>query len=219
MKQSAGAQFEAWADTYDRSLLHHFLFEPSYVVLMEEIARWYHEHQPESFTVMDVGCGTGTLAGYLARSGWPVRVVGLDYAEGMCIQAADKARRAGLDDRLWFLRGDSEHLPMESNSVDVLTCSNSFHHYPHQQTVIEEMHRVLRPNGRLVLIDGFRDNIIGWFVFDVVITKIEGDVRHAEWREIDQYFNNAGFRNIRRRLFNFWFPALTTTGDKISASV
>jgi ubiquinone/menaquinone biosynthesis C-methylase UbiE len=126
--------------------------------------------------------------------------------------AAEKARQAGHHDRNRFTAADSEHLPFADASFDVITCSNSFHHYPHQEAVVCEMRRVLRPGGRLMLIDGFRDNVIGWFVFDVIIAAVEKQVYHAPWSTIDRYFREAGFRDIHRRKLNFWFPLLLTIG-------
>ncbi len=212
IKNRAKDQFEAWADSYDRSLLNYFLFRPAYLACMEEIARWYAE-RPGPFRVLDVGCGTGTLAGWLAASTWPVNVVGMDYAEGMCREASAKVAGRTLSARACFAAGDSEHLPFADGAFDVVTCSNSFHHYPHQQVVVREMRRVLRPGGRLVLVDGFRDNIIGWITFDVVIHWVEENVYHAPWTVVRDYFKTAGFTDIRRRKCSFWFPLLVTVGD------
>jgi ubiquinone/menaquinone biosynthesis C-methylase UbiE len=128
----------------------------------------------------------------------------------MCVQAA---RKNGLDGRRGAaIAGDSEHLPFTDASFDVVTCANSFHHYPRQQTVVHEMRRVLRPGGVLVLVDGFRDNVIGWAVFDVVVPAIERDVHHAAWYEIDEFFLAAGFASIRRRRSNLLLPICTTVG-------
>ncbi len=111
------------------------------------------------------------------------------------------------------LAGDSEQLPFGDGTFDVVTCANSFHHYPRQQAVVREMRRVLRGGGRLILVDGFRDNVVGWFVFDAVIGRIEQDVHHATWREIDGYFSQAGFARIHRRKTSRLFPIVATTGD------
>jgi ubiquinone/menaquinone biosynthesis C-methylase UbiE len=213
MKHRARREFDAWANNYDRSILNTFLFKPSYITLMEEIGRWQQKHQ-RPFRVLDIGCGTGTLAILLGRSPWPVKVVGLDYSANMCVAATAKVEpeRHGHDIR--FVNGDSEHLPFADNSFDMVTCSNSFHHYPHQQTVVHEMARLLTPEGRVILIDGFRDCVIGWFVFDVVIERVEGDIHHAPWPIIHDYFVTAGLRNIHRRKFNFLMPALATIADK-----
>ncbi|NLX13201.1 MAG: class I SAM-dependent methyltransferase [Phycisphaerales bacterium] len=180
-------------------------------MFLEELYGW-RKTKDTPFDLLDIGCGTGTFAGMLAGSELPARIVGLDYAPAMCRVAEEKARRAGVEDRLRFVAADSEHLPFADASFDAVTCSNSFHHYPHQQAVVCEMRRVLRPGGRLMLIDGFRDNIIGWVAFDVIIGAVEKEVHHAPWTEIDGYFRTAGFRDIRRRKFNFWMPVLLTMG-------
>lgn len=211
MKSLARDEFEAWADTYDESLLNRFLFYPAYQMFLEELYRWRGQ-QGVPFDLLDVGCGTGTFDAMLAASPLKARVVGLDYSPAMCKAASAKACHAGLNDRLRHTAADSEHLPFADGSFDAVTCSNSFHHYPHQQTVVCEMRRVLRPGGRLMLIDGFRDNVIGWFVFDVLIAAVEKQVHHASWSVIDGYFRQAGFREIRRRKFNLWFPLLLTVG-------
>ncbi len=211
-KSLAKAEFEAWARTYDRSLLNHFLFRPSYNTFMEELARWQQRHH-RPFDLLDIGCGTGSFTHMIAVSNLQARyLVGLDYAMNMCQQAHAKAQLRPADDHVRFLNGDSEHLPFRSGSFDIITCANSFHHYPHQQTVVNEMRRLLRPGGSLMIIDGFRDNIIGWMVFDVIITAIEKSVFHAPWKTMRAYFEKAGFAEVHHRKFNLVFPAFITVG-------
>jgi ubiquinone/menaquinone biosynthesis C-methylase UbiE len=110
------------------------------------------------------------------------------------------------------VHGDSERLPFADASFDVLTCCNSFHHYPHQPAVIREFRRVLRPGGMALLIDGFRDNVVGWVVFDVIVTLAERDVHHAPWSSVRKWFQQAGLRDIRQRKMNVLAPLLITTG-------
>lgn len=212
-KRLAKAEFEAWARTYDRSLLNHFLFEPSYQMLIEEIADWQH-HRGRTFDILDIGCGTGTFLGLLGRSTLKVgRAVGLDYAMEMCQQAGRKTLQLSRRLPIAFVHADSERLPFADGSFDIVTCTNSFHHYPHQQDVVCQMRRILRPGGRLMIIDGFRDNVIGWVAFDVIITAIEKSVFHAPWTTMRRYFQKAGFRDIYHRKFNFLLPAFVTVGS------
>ena len=211
MKSKAREEFEAWADSYDTHYLNHFLFRPSYRVLLEELYLWRGHHGP-AYDLLDIGCGSGTLVSLLAAARLPVRrLTALDYAEQMCRVAREKGRGDGHDD-VAYVNADSEHLPFADASFDVITCSNSFHHYPHQSVVVQEMRRVLRPEGRLMLIDGFRDNVVGWFVFDVCIAAVEGLVHHVPWSAVNRLFVEAGFRQITHRKFNWWFPGLLTTG-------
>lgn len=212
-KKLAKETFEAWAGTYDHSLMNHFLFLPSCYTFLEELARWQTDHE-EPFDILDVGCGTGTFAAMLSGSNLRTGcIVGLDYVMEMCRRAQDKATSLARDQRVRFLHGDSEHLPFEDGSFDIVTCANSFHHYPHQQSVVCEMRRVLRPGGRLMIIDGFRDNVIGWVVFDIIITAHEKSVYHAPWPVMRSYFESAGFENITHRKFNLLFPAFVTVGE------
>ena len=127
MKATARREFDDWAGSYDKSVRNRFLFQPSYRMFPEEIFR-LHRQDPRPFRLLDVGCGTGTLAGMLVKSPLPVEVFGLDYAPAMCRVAQGKADRHGHASDAHFIPGDSEHLPFADDTFDVLTCSNSFHH-------------------------------------------------------------------------------------------
>ena len=215
VKHRARHQFDGWAHTYDHSIVQHLLFQPSYRMFMEELYRWRCD-MSEPFDLLDIGSGTGTWAAMVAGSPLAARrIVGLDYSRQMCTVAHRKACEIP-DGAPGFLNGDAEHLPFADRSFDVVTCGNSFHHYPHQAEAVREMHRVLRPGGRLMIIDGFRDNVIGWFVFDVLITRGESTpqakVFHAPWSMMRRYFVEGGFKDVRQRKKNVWVPLFITTG-------
>lgn len=215
VKKQAKRQFDSWAHTYDRSIVQHLLFLPSYRLFMEALYRWRSDTS-ESFDLLDIGSGTGTWVAWVAGSPLPSgRIVGLDYSATMCTVAQQKAAKIdGL--ALQFVNGDAEHLPFPDASFDVVTCSNSFHHYPHQAAAVREMRRVLRPGGRLMIIDGFRDNVIGWVLFDVFITRAESrpgaPVHHVPWSSMRRYFTEAGFREIQQIKRNIWAPIFLTMG-------
>ena len=212
MKRAARAQFEVWAESYDRFLLSRLLFEPSHRAMVQELVRGAGGCRGEGGDLLDVGCGTGSLVLMAVGTEVVGRGVGLDYALRMCRAAERKARQAGLEGAAGFVRGDSEHLPFGSSRFDVVTCSNSFHHYPRQGAALAEMRRVLRPGGRLLLVDGFRDNVIGWMVFDVCVGLLEGRVHHLAWREAREAFARAGFIDIYQRKLMVWLPLLLTVG-------
>lgn len=212
MKEQARRQFDSWAHSYDRSVIQGLLFEPSYNLLTETLIRWVGSDGRRR-RLLDVGCGTGTLAARVVGAGLPFEVVGLDYSETMCVKAEEKSRRVGAEHRIRFVNGDSEHLPFADRSFDAVTCSNSFHHYPHQQATIADMKRVLAPGGILVLLDGFRDNVIGWFIFDVCVARVEKSVVHASWRAARSYLQRAGFARIRQRKAGVLVPVLLTVAE------
>ncbi len=214
-KLRARRQFDGWAQSYDRSVVQHLLFEPAYRMFMEELYRWRRDI-PTALELLDIGSGTGTWTARVAGSGLPVRrIVGLDYSAKMCKVALTKAKEVG-EGAPEFVNADAEHLPFPDDTFDMLTCSHSLHHYPHQAETVREMHRVLRSGGRLMIIDGFRDNAIGWVLYDVLITRGESahevKVHHASWKTMRGYFVEAGFRDIRQRKTSIWAPIFLTVG-------
>lgn len=216
VKKHARGHFEQWALSYDRSKLNELVFFPSVRACQEEIIRWQSTRGSRPFRMLDVGCGTGTLLALMAQDTNTELLVGLDYAEEMVRRAAEKFAAGDHAAKRQALRGDAEHLPLANRSFDVVTCCNSFHHYPHQPVAIREFERVLRPGGMLILIDGFRDNVIGWLVFDVGVATVEKHVHHASWSELHGMIDDAGFATVRQRKMNVLAPLLVNVATVAS---
>ena len=103
--------------------------------------------------VLDVGCGTGSLA-VLTKASYPdVDVVGLDPDAKALARAARKARRAGV--RIELHRGFSDALDHPDASFDRVLSSFMFHHLERGEKVrtLREIQRVLKPGGSLHLLD------------------------------------------------------------------
>jgi ubiquinone/menaquinone biosynthesis C-methylase UbiE len=104
--------------------------------------------------VLDVGCGTGTLAVAAAEQvGTEGRVHGIDPAPEMIARARAKATKAAA--AVEFEVGVVESLAFPDESMDVVLSSLMFHHLPDnlKPAGLAEIRRVLTPGGRLVLID------------------------------------------------------------------
>lgn len=96
--------------------------------------------------VLDVACGTGVLARAAAdRVGPDGEVVGLDMNPGMLAVAED------LAPDLEWRQGTAEELPFRDQSFDVVACQLSLMFFEDKQAAIQEMHRVLKSDGRLVV--------------------------------------------------------------------
>jgi ubiquinone/menaquinone biosynthesis C-methylase UbiE len=104
----------------------------------------------QALTALDVGCGTGFLSLELAARGHAV--TGIDFAPEMLALANDKAADAGAAIR--FEHADAENLPFPAASFDLVITRHVLWTLPHPEAAIDEWKRVLRPGGRLAVIDG-----------------------------------------------------------------
>lgn len=100
--------------------------------------------------VLDVGCGAGHTA--LAFAPRVREVVGLDLTEAMLAEASALAARRGIRN-LRTEQGDAMALPHADASFDLVTCRQCAHHFERPALALREIARVLRPGGRLVLVD------------------------------------------------------------------
>lgn len=207
-KDAANKHFHRWAEHYDRDIINTLLFRPCHQRVMCQFRQWLRRGATD-LRILDVGCGTGTLAIQLGQMGQPIRsVVGLDMSDNMILKARAKVGRFGLAKKVEFIVGDSENLPFDDNSFDVVTCCNSFHHYPHQDRAIAEMRRVLSPNGRVIVIDGCRNEPIGWFVFDICVERVEKHVHHCSNERFYKLLSDAGFDDIYQHVIGICPPAI-----------
>ena len=105
-------------------------------------------------SVLDVGCGTGTLAlAAKRRVGANGTVNGIDPSPEMVARARDKARSRGLD--IVFEEAVVQSLPFPDDAFDAALAVLTFHQLPHDDlhTSLREIERVLRPGGRLFVAD------------------------------------------------------------------
>ncbi|MGE0191130.1 MAG: methyltransferase domain-containing protein [Planctomycetota bacterium] len=105
-------------------------------------------------TVLDIGCGTGTdLLLTAQRLGPHGRVIGVDPTPTMRMRAREGARALGLAPRVDVRPGLAEELPLGSSSVDLVQTNGVLNLVVDKVRAFSEIHRVLKPGGRLHLAD------------------------------------------------------------------
>lgn len=137
---TAAGGFEAAADDYDR-------YRPGYPDELAERLRHDLDLRPGT-VVLDLAAGTGKLTGHLAAPG--VDVLAVEPVAAM---------RAHLQ-RSWpsiaVIDGTAEDLPLPDASLDAVAIAQAFHWFDHT-AALAELHRVLRPSGRVAIVFNERD--------------------------------------------------------------
>jgi ArsR family transcriptional regulator len=100
--------------------------------------------------IADLGAGDGSFSLLLAQNA--AKVIAVDSSAKMIEFARDQARRHHLKN-LDYRLGDMEELPIDDESVDLVFFSQSLHHALHPQQAIAEAARILRPGGRIAILD------------------------------------------------------------------
>jgi ubiquinone/menaquinone biosynthesis C-methylase UbiE len=112
-----------------------------------------HARIKDGESVLDLGCGTGTLAIEIKKNNPSAKVSGLDADRAVVRQARAKAKDAGV--KIAFERGLANELPYDARSFDVVVSTLFFHHLSDEAKAdtAEEIRRVLRLGGRVLVAD------------------------------------------------------------------
>ena len=145
-------------------------------------------HLLPAFDVADIGCGEGYLTLEAAR--WARTVVGIDRSAEVLQRARALAERRRVSNVAWK-KGDLAKLPLADASVDVALLSQSLHHADDVPRAIAEAARILRPGGRLLILD-LRQHDQAW------VRKRFGD-RHLGFSsaELDTMLGRAGLGDVK----------------------
>jgi SAM-dependent methyltransferase len=147
--------------------------------------------------VLDVGCGTGTLATLVKRRQPRAQVVGLDPDDRILGIARAKAARSGLD--VTFERGTATRLPYSDASFDRVLTTLVLHHLKtnDKRRACSEMLRVLRPGGELHVADFDRPHTRLMRAISLVTRHFE-EVRDNIQGLLPVMFRDAGFDEVRQ---------------------
>lgn len=177
--------------------------------------------------VLDVATGTADLALELARRGAP-RVVAIDFSLGM-LRLAQRKCRAAAATTIQLVCGDAMRLPLRTGAVDVCTIAFGLRNLPDYAEGIRELARVLRPGGRLVILETtpaqgplapltrlYFEGLVPWIGGAIsgdraayrYLPRSTAAFPHAE--ELAGLLRRMGFRDVRYRLLMLGTVALHT---------
>jgi ubiquinone/menaquinone biosynthesis C-methylase UbiE len=144
-----------------------FLNTPTWIVhvlkrAMDDLERLIPERRDSYPVAVDVGCGWGHSFALLQSRFAPRNLIGIDVDEQMLKASADTVAKNNLTVDL--RQANSAHLPLPSESVDLLFCHQTFHHLVDQDGALREFHRVLRPGGVMLFAESTRKYIHSWII-------------------------------------------------------
>lgn len=121
--------------------------------------------------VLDIGTGSGLLAIELCKvKGGHFDIIGIDISQNMIRKAIENAKRAGVEDRIRFLVSTAAALPFPDDSFDFVMSYASLHHWLEPVAVFNEVERVVKKTGSLIIRDNkrlyqnpFWESVI-WFI-------------------------------------------------------
>lgn len=158
----------------------------------DEIARCLGE-LITSGNVLDLGCGDGFIIRSLIKYDYN-NLIGIDISSVMLEGFLSKLQDIYYDiERLTLIRANAEEIPLVDGSIDLVIVNNLFHLLENPKQVMEEINRILSPNGKLVLISELNDNYYKEFGKDLkkyneIINKYNR--RYWLYMQENNYFPN-----------------------------
>jgi ArsR family transcriptional regulator len=138
--------------------------------------------------VVDIGCGEGYLTLEAAR--WARSVVGVDRSDEVLERARALGQRRQVANVQWR-KGDLMRLPLADDTVDLALLSQALHHARHPEDALEEAYRVLRPGGRILILE-LKQHDQAW------VRERLGDARLGfSNEELQELLAENGFRHAR----------------------
>ena len=188
---------------------------------------------PAPVQVLDLACGTGDFSIAIAKALTGGHVTGVDLSEGMLAVMREKVDKAELNGMISIEEGDGENLRFPDNTFDRVTIAFGIRNFEDRPKGLREMLRVLKPGGRLVILELSRpeNKIIRWF-YDLYVLhilpkiggKVSGDKAAYAYlpasvaafpgkKEFTATMREAGFRTVTHKAFTLGICRMYT-GEK-----
>jgi len=153
--------------------------------------------------IVDVGCATGRLLECLARAG-AKDLFGIDLAPRILEKARKRMSYLGVSAELWTADAE-DRLPWNDDFFDAATLTGVLHHFFRPRDAISEIRRVLRPGGRLLVIDPcFFPPVRQVLNMVLCVVPHDGDYHFYSARRAEQLLVDLGFDVRRTRRIGLW---------------
>lgn len=179
------------------------------------------KHKPQQ--ILDTATGTGDFALLLAKRLKPQHIVGADISEGMMAVGREKVKEEGLQNVISFQHEDCMQLSFPDGSFDAVTSSYGVRNFQNLDKGLQEMQRVLRPGGHLLIVEltpppRFPMKQLFWLYAHVVMPLLGRLISHDDSaytylpasmeafpqpEQMEGILRKAGFAEVQWRRFTF----------------
>lgn len=179
------------------------------------------KHKPQQ--ILDIATGTGDFALLLAKRLKPQHIVGADISEGMMAVGREKVKEEGLQNVISFQHEDCMQLSFPDGSFDAVTSSYGVRNFQNLDKGLQEMQRVLRPGGHLLIVEltpppRFPMKQLFWLYAHVVMPLLGRLISHDDSaytylpasmeafpqpEQLEGILRKAGFAEVQWRRFTF----------------
>lgn len=179
------------------------------------------KHKPQQ--ILDIATGTGDFALLLAKRIKPQHIVGADISEGMMAVGREKVKEEGLQNVISFQHEDCMQLSFPDGSFDAVTSSYGVRNFQNLDKGLQEMQRVLRPGGHLLIVEltpppHFPMKQLFWLYAHVVMPLLGRLISHDDSaytylpasmeafpqpEQMEGILRKAGFAEVQWRRFTF----------------
>jgi ubiquinone/menaquinone biosynthesis C-methylase UbiE len=166
---------------------------------------------PRGKVVLDAGAGKGRFAIDFALAG-AKQVFALDISGEMLQIAKEKARKAGVLEKITFITGDAENLNLRDNIFDASVCIGTFVHLPNPHKAAAELTRVTKPNGEILA--DVTTTLKSTVQMKLSTFENKAIVRHMSIDEFQHLFTENGLKIVKTVE---WIPWKTMKNYIISA--
>lgn len=171
--------------------------------------------------ILDLACGTGDFSIAMAKTG-KCKVMGVDLSENMLEVMKEKVGKLGLEDSISMKVGDGENLDFQDNTFDRVTIAFGIRNFEDKQKGLREMLRVLKPGGKLVILElslpenpiiKFGFNLYFKHILPIIGGSISGDkaayqylpasvVGFPKRKEFMKIMSDCGFKSVFHKAYS-----------------
>ena len=187
---------QIWTENDKTGHLHHFPLKwpkiESYIPIQKRIV------------ILDFGCGNGLILKEIGNMNPEAELIGIDVSENALHSAARVLPRAR------FLKiEDGSLLPLESNSIDFIFCSEVIEHILDTENAFSEISRVLKPGGRILITTPhhgiIKNIIITLFAFDKHFNPAGPHIRFFSKKSVSRLLKKFGMKAVKWDAFGRFF--------------